>query len=256
MSDTLEINLAGRIMLGASRHGLSDPARVHEFVRAIVAVIDHHHPDGRPGLKAPEPLITEQLQLLEAALVDARLRRQLSAGMAPPVQPVDEVAAGVEDDAEAVAEDRPRIRQRVLKGKGHTVVAKAMEEKLRDERAPVQQLLLEDCVHLGLLDKKQAQRLVRSMVGRSPEEGEQQVVEQLRQILQDQVKGIIRRLKGGPWATPQQQEDMRQDIHNARSVRSILMLARQIIKERREWEKRNGKGGMFGNWFGARKGLA
>ena len=252
MSDTLEINLAGRIMLGASRHGLTDPARVHVYVRAIVAVIDHRYPDGRPGLKALEPLITEQLQLLEAALVDARLRRQLAAGTVPPVAPV----AAAEADPEPAAEGRPRTRQRVLKGKGHTVVAKAMEEKLRDERAPVQQLLLEDCVHLGLLDKKQAQRLVRGMVGRSPGEGERQVVEQLRQILQDQVKGIIRRLKGGPWATPQQQEEMRQDIHNARSVRSILMLARQIIKERREWEKRNGKGGMFGSWFGARKGLA
>lgn len=253
MSDTLQINLAGRIMLGASRHGMSDPSRIHVFVRAIVAVIDHCYPDGRPGLKALEPLITEQIQLLESALVDARLRSQLAGGMMPPG---DAVPSAPAPEADGVMEDaRPALRQRTLKGKGHTVVAKAMEEKLRDERAPVQQLLLEDCVQLGLLDKKQAQRLVRGMVGKSPQEGERQVVEQLRQILQDQVKGVIRRLKGGPWATPRQQEDMRQDIHNARSVRGILMLARQIIKERREWEKENGTG-LFSGWFGTRKGLA
>ena len=78
---------------------------------------------------------------------------------------------------------------------------------------------------------------------------------QLRQILQDQVKGIIRRLKGGPWASPQVQEDMRQDIHNARSVRSILMLAQQIVKERRAWENQHGKSGLFGGLFGSRRGL-
>ena len=117
-----------------------------------------------------------------------------------------------------------------------------MEEKLREGRQPVQELLRNDCVQLGLIDRKQAERLIRGMLGKQPEVAEQDVVEVLRQILQDQVKGIIRRLKGGPWATPQAQEEMRQDIHHARSVRAILMFARQVIKERRAWKKKHGKG--------------
>ncbi len=249
MIGTLEINLAGRIMLGASRHGLVDPERIHVFVRAIVDVIDHEYPYGRPGLVTLEPLITEQLNLLEASLVDARMRRECSG--CDVVQIPDQPSSG---DDETPLEEKPR-RVRTLQGRGHTVEAKAMEEKLRDQRAPVQELLRKDCVNMGLLNQKQAEKMVRSMVGKPPEEGEALVVAQLRQILQDQVKGIIRRLKGGPWATPQVQEDMRQDIHNARSVRSILMLAQQIVKERRAWENQHGKSGLFGGLFGSRRGL-
>lgn len=256
MTDTLEINLAARIMLGSSRHGVVDPRRVHVFVRAIMDVIDHRYPEQRPGLLSLEPVITEQLNLLEAALIDARMHRECGAGDAvliPEAAPgvAQQEDAGKDEEAE---EAERKLRRRRLQGKGHTVQAKAMEEKLSEQRAPVQELLRKDCVELGLIDAKRAEKMVRSMVGKAPEEGESLVVEQLRQILQDQVKGIIRRLKGGPWATPQAQEDMRQDIHNARSVRSILMLARQVLKERHAWEKQHGAG-LFGGLFGSRKGL-
>lgn len=251
MTATLEINLVGRIMLGAPRHGISDPIRAHRFARAIMAVIEHEYPNGSPGLKALEPLITEQLLLLEASLVNARFQQGTAAPCATPTcdqAPVAGTAVELEEPTSP--------RQRNLKGKGHTVVAKPMEEKLRDERAPVSQLLREECVSLGLIDQQQAEDLVGGMLGKSPQEGEQLAVERLRQILQEQVKGIIRRLKGGPWSSPMAQEAMRQDIHNARSVRSIIMLTRQVIKERRAWEKEHGMGGMFGGLFGSRKGLA
>jgi len=255
MTATLEINLVGRIMLGAPRHGISDPIQARRFARAIMAVIEHEYPNGGPGLIALEPLITEQLLLLEASLVNARLQQGTAAPCVIPTceqAPVAETAV----ELEAEQEEPTSPRQRNLKGKGHTVVAKPMEEKLRDERAPVSQLLREECVSLGLIDQQQAEDLVGGMLGKSPQEGEQLAVERLRQILQEQVKGIIRRLKGGPWSSPMAQEAMRQDIHNARSVRSIIMLTRQVIKERRAWEKEHGMGGMFGGLFGSRKGLA
>ncbi|WP_043107283.1 hypothetical protein [endosymbiont of unidentified scaly snail isolate Monju] len=251
-SDTLEVNLRGRILLGAARHGVRDPRRVAVLARAIVAVVEHCHPEERPSLRQLEPLLTEQLALLEAALVNARAQEAPALAVAAPVAAQ---TAGPEDEASETAEEPPRgLRRRTLKGKGHTVVAKSMEEKLREGRQPVQELLRNDCVQLGLIDRKQVERLIRGMLGKQPEVAEQDVVEVLRQILQDQVKGIIRRLKGGPWATPQAQEEMRQDIHHARSVRVILMLARQVIKERRAWEKKHGKG-LFGGLFGGRRGL-
>jgi len=246
LSDTLEMNLCGRILLGVRRHGISDPARVAVLARSVVAVIDHHHPEGRPSLLELEPLITEQLALLEASLMEARMRSALTVPEVPPeVDPSSQ---------EAAPEEAPkRLRKRTLKGKGHTVQAKSMEEKLREGRVPVQELLQKDCVQLGLVSAKQAKRLVRGMLGKRPEDAEQEIVEQLRQVLQDQVKGIVRRLKGGPWATPQAQEEMRQDIRSARSVKSILMLARQIAKERAAWEKKHGSGGLFAGLFGGRR---
>jgi hypothetical protein len=238
---------------------LADLNRINVFVRAILDVIDHYYPNGTPGLSELEPLITEQLLLLEAALVDARTRRecdnanQAAASWDPETEEREDVA----EDGAALPADEPRtgVHRRALHGMGHAVAAKAMEEKLRDERAPVQDLLRKDCVNLGLLEPKKAERMVLSMVGKSPEEGEKLVVEQLREVLQKQVKGMIRRLKGGPWATPRAQEEMRQDIHNARSVRSILMLARQIGKERQAWEKKHGVAGGFAGFFRSRKGL-
>jgi len=247
-SDILEVNLRGRILLGAARHGVRDPQRVAVLARAIIAVVDHYHPEGRPSLRQLEPLLTEQLALLEAALMNARAQEA-------PAPVVGQTARSEDVSPEEVAEEAPRgLRRRILKGKGHTVVAKSMEEKLREGRRPVQELLRKDCVQLGLIDSKQAERLIRSMLGKQPDVAELEVVEVLRQILQDQVKGIIRRLKGGPWATPQAQEEMRLDIHHARSVKSILMLTRQVIKERRAWEKKHRKG-LFGGLFGGRRGL-
>jgi hypothetical protein len=246
-------------MLGAPRHGLAELHRINIFVRAIVDVIDHYHPDGTPGLAELEPLITEQLLLLEAALIDARMRREceIADETAASRDPETEVREDLAEDEATLGADEPQtgVHRRALHGMGHAVAAKAMEEKLRDERAPVQDLLRKDCVNLGLVDPKKAERMVLSMTGKSPEEGEKLVVEQLREVLQKQVKGMIRRLKGGPWATPRAQEEMRQDIHNARSVRSILMLARQIGKERQAWEKKHGVAGGFASFFRSHKGL-
>lgn len=249
MADTLEMNLCGRIMLGVRRHGLSDPRRVAVLARAVVAVVDQQYPDGRPSLLALEPLITEQLALLEASLMEQKMRQALGSD-----SPVASVSAPVSEEAPPPEEPEKRtLRKRTLKGKGHTVVAKSMDEKLKEGRQPVQELLQKDCVDLGLIDQKQAQRLIRGMLGKRPEDAEQEIVEQLRQILQDQVKGIIRQLKGGPWAKPQAQEEIRQDISHARSVKSLLMLSRQVIKERREWESKHGKGGLFGGLLGGRR---
>lgn len=250
MTDTLEMNLCGRIMLGVRRHGMSDPRRVAVLARAVVAVVDHHYPDGRPSLLALEPVITEQLALLEAALMEQRMRQALGSD-----SPVASSSTPVSEEVPSSTEvpEKRTLRKRTLRGKGHTVVAKSMDEKLKEGRQPVQELLEKDCVDIGLIDRKQAQRLIRGMLGKKPEEAEQEIVEQLRQILQDQVKGIIRQLKGGPWAKPQAQEEIRQDISHARSVKSLLMLTRQVIKERREWEQKHGKGGLFGGLLGGRR---
>ena len=119
-SDTLEVNLRGRILLGAASHGVRDPRRVAVLARAIVAVVEHCHPEERPSLRQLEPLLTEQLALLEAALVNARAQEAPALAVAAPVAAQ---TAGPEDEASETAEEPPRgLRRRTLKGKGHTVI--------------------------------------------------------------------------------------------------------------------------------------
>jgi len=242
VGDTLHLNLSGRVLMVTSRYGITDLSRITVFVRALVEVIDHFHPTGRPSLVSLESLICEQLALLENALQRAQADAILfSDSFSPP--PEEESPA----DEQSETEEQPaarRNRQPKLNAES-AVMVKSKEEKLRDEREPVQKLLREDCVHSGLLDKKKAEALIRSMLGKEPRQAEQDIVEMLRQILQDQVKAAIRR-KSGPWTTPQAQEDMRKDIHNTRSVKSVLMLARQVHKEMQDWKKQNGKGGLLG----------
>jgi hypothetical protein len=201
--------------------------------------------------------IDEQLQLL----ADAFLSRESKAGgtvvpaQEPAVEPVVDKTATEEDgqaeaniDTPAAAETAVARRKRAdgRQAGGYVPQAKSMEEKLRDARRPIGALLTEDCVQLGLLSKKQAGQLVAGMAGNTGEQAEQEIVEQLRQILQTQVKSFIRKAKGGPWRDPRVQEDLRQDIHAARSIRSVLMLARQVVKEYQAWQEGNQRGGLLG----------
>ena len=55
-----------------------------------------------------------------------------------------------------------------------------MEQKLQVEREPIQQLLREDCVRAGLVDKETAERLIRDMTGKTSADAEREIVEQLR----------------------------------------------------------------------------
>jgi hypothetical protein len=84
------------------------------------------------------------------------------------------------------------------------------------------------------------------MVGKTSRDAEREIVERLRQVLQDQARYFIRKAKGGPWANPRAQEDLRQDIHAASSVRSVLLLHRQIVKEYQTWQKEHGRVGILG----------
>ena len=256
MSDPLHVNLKVRVALLVQSFGILDLERVNVFVRAIEDVVDQHYPQGRPTLLTLEPLISEQLVFLESALGAARAGAGLSSGgVFPPVtepenpglEQVDQDEAQEADAEEQASEEptRPRRRLQQLRGNGG-VEAKSMEEKLRDEREPIQQLISEDCVAAGLLNKKQAKKMLGSLLGKRPQEAEAEIVEQLRRILQEQVKATVRRSKGCPWSKPAAQEEMRKDIQSARSVKSILMLARQISKEQQQWKKANGKGGLLG----------
>lgn len=259
MNKALEINLAGRLLLLMHRKGITTPRARGIYQAALSAavqrVLDEFDGDN-PGVC--ERVLEEQIAMLEEAL-RARGRSSLDT-LQPAEHPMGDAGAVIAQcpsqpwsdpltpepaGADAAAESAQPARQ-ARAPSGYVPPVRSMEEKLHDQREPIQVLLVEDCVRVGLVDAQTAAKLVAGMSGKTTQQAEQDIVEQLRQVLQDQVKSFIRKAKGGPWADPRTQEDLRQDIHAARSVRSILLLARQVLKEYQTWQAENGRGGILG----------
>lgn len=273
MKDPLEINIAGRVMMLLTRLGCSKTHCLDVYTKAVSAVIKQRmKSDASINFGNVGPLIAEQLTLLETALSN----RSTACSEEPEVvpEPVAEAPADVEvefsdlselptaepveDKAEATAESEEKPAEAPAKKAKpparHTPQPLSMEEKLKEERVPTQKLLTDDCVAAGLIDKEQAKKLILSMTGKTSQDAENDIVEHLRGVLQEQVRKLIRKAKnGGPWSTPHAQEQLRQDIHTANTVRSVLTMRRQVVKEMQLWEKENGRAGILGLFSKRRK---
>ena len=243
MYGPLEMNIAGRLMLLLSQLGMKDERSLSIYLDAVCAVVRQRAGTEREVHHGNlEPFLEEQLSLLVGALQ----KRRGILGMPTAGQGM---AAGLDDAAEMQEPgeaQEPASKRSQKPSSGYVPVARSMEEKLKDDRKPVQKLLLEDCVAERLVDVPKAKELIAGMTGKTPQDAELEIVEYLRQELQTQVKQFIRTDKGGPWSSPHAQEDLRQDIHAARSVRGVLLLCRQIVKEHQEWEREHGHGGILG----------
>lgn len=239
MNGPLEMNIAGLLMLRLSQLGVKDVRGLSIFIGAVNAVVEHRAgTEQAVNIANLETFLGEQLEMLVVSLQNSRgilnvpsLARVLGAGPGS-TEPGDDTKSAPKRPA------RP--------ASGYVPVAKTMEEKLKDDRKPVQKLLLEDCVAEHLLDLSQARELITGMTGKTPQDAEHEIVEYLRSVLQSQVKQFIRSDKGGPWSDPHAQEELRQDIHAANSVRGVLTLCRQIVKEHQLWEQEHGHGGILG----------
>jgi hypothetical protein len=126
-----------------------------------------------------------------------------------------------------------------------------MPERLADQRVGMQHLLEKECVTLKLITPEQAKRMRRRLLGQEPEQAEQELVAELRNILHQQVRAFIRKHDGGPWSTVKLQHELRMDIVATRSLRSLVTLARELLAEREEWLKKNHIG-LSGRLFGGK----
>jgi hypothetical protein len=146
-------------------------------------------------------------------------------------------------------EPEKRKAQGSTKSKDFKPKAKEQTQKLGQERKPLAELLRKECVQYGLIDTKRAEYLIRQLPGKEPKAAEQEVVVELRNTLYEQVRQFIRTHKGGPWGSPTDQDEIRLDITNTPSVRSLLSLMLHLVKEQREWLEANKKG-VRGKAFG------
>lgn len=239
MNDPLRMNIAGRLMLVLTQLRMMDARSLSIYLSAVCAVVQQRARTDEPvDLGNLKQFMDEQVDLLQVAL-----RKQRGILSVPEVAhwsaPVDD--GPVQEEA---ADSSPKRRQKAESG--YKPAPLAMEDRLKEDRKPVQKLLLEDCVAASLVDVPKAQELIAGMTGKTPQAAELEIVEYLRQELQLQVRSYIRSDKGGPWSNPRTQEDLRKDIHAATSVRGVLLLCRQIVKEHRAWEEEHGQGGILG----------
>lgn len=265
MDPSLEGNVRGRVFMVCTRQGRTDIGAQSAYVDDIVREIAARYPQGRPSLAVLEPFLSEQLALLEARL-GAAVASATAAGEVlvdvPAVAELDSPSVVVDDDLFAsdelpldpVASAVKRVRDPRANA-GSTAAPRSMEEKLKQARKPIQKLLREDCVQLGLVEKGEVDGLLGAMPGKAAEQAADELTEMLRGRLQDQVRVYMRANSGGPWKGPLEQENIRQDIHAARNVPSVLMLMRQIVRECREWEKTNGGSRLLGLFASRKRGL-
>lgn len=237
----MKVNIQGRVLIICKSHGINDQTIIGYYVEIMKQAISAMLTDESTPSDFHK-LLNEQADWLEKEIGQVR--------DSPDDSPV---AAADEDEGDECEGDdeRPAILNAGKKATGYVPEAKSMPERLKDRRADMEHLLLNDCVTLKLVSPDQAKKLKHGLVGRDPEKAEEEVVAQLRNSLHEQVRKFIRKHNGGPWATATVQTEVRMDIARTRSVRSLVSLSRQLLEEREEWLAKT-KNSLTGRFFGGK----
>lgn len=227
MTDMLEMNVAARVMLLATSLGIKDARRLWIYERAVLDAVRCRLCCTDSFEQAVEQVLAQELDKLEAA-----------------------VRARQADSGAATSPEKP-VRERPQKDPtGYMPEVKPLQQKLEEARKPVQKLILDDCVSMGLVKPDEAERLALNMTGKHSQDAELEVVDKLRAALQAQVRKFLRRAKDCPLANPLAQEELREDIARVKTVGSLVMLSRQINREQARWEEQRPRGrfkGLLGN---------
>ncbi len=228
----VEMNVQGRVYIICQSHGVTDPTIVGYYSeilqQAIMAMLtDESTPTEFHNL------LNEQAEWLDLEIAQVR-----------DLPLVGKPQAG--DD-----EKHHKLLNAEKKASGYVPEAKSMPERLKDRRADMEQLLLNDCVTLKLVTPDQAKKLKHELLGKDPDQAEEEVVALLRNSVHEQVRKFIRKHNGGPWASATLQTEVRMDISRTRTLRSLLILSRQLLREREEWLMKT-KSSLTGRFFGGK----
>lgn len=229
----IDLNVSGRVLLLCLEHGITEAPRIAIFKRAVRAAVAAEL-RGKvivPGVL--EAVLAGQILYLGDALRTVKHHILEEAG--------DKEAKAAEEKEieEALAKPKPQESPVISRAQEEV---RPFEEKLDQSRTPLRKLILEDCVQVGIVDRSRAKELVKQLAGKLPGDAEAEVVTELRNNLHQQVREFIRKNKGGPWPKPQVQEELRIDIVKTNKVSDLLMLTRQLLRERSIWTDENNKG--------------
>ena len=243
----IAINVTARVFMLCSQEGVREAKQIRQYEKQIRDALLAKSDDSTV-VSQVEQYMQEELE---------HLKKQIH-GIADPEKPaVQEDSSKPEEvlyDDNSFVEEKRKTKQPEVEGKtqnrqqaqetGYVPEYQTQDKKLIADRKPVGELLKKDCVDFGLLTRKRAKYWMTYMSGRVREEAEADIVSELKDKLQQQVKSYIRKnRKKNPWSTPQLQEDLRSDISMVKSVKGVVMLAGHIHKEIAKYE--GGKPGIL-----------
>jgi hypothetical protein len=236
----MQVNIQGRVLIICKSHGINEPAIINYYTDVLDQAIRAMLTDESTPAQF-QMLLNEQAEWLVSEIDQTKDSPQQ-----------DEPITTVNDELETDDEDSAlTLLNADKKTTGYVPEAKSMPERLKDRRADIEHLLLNDCVTLKLVSPNQAKKLKHGLVGKVPEKAEEEVVALLRNALHEQIRKFIRKHNGGPWATATLQTEVRMDITRTRSVRSLVSLSRQLLEEREEWLSKT-KNSLTGRFFGGK----
>jgi hypothetical protein len=234
----IKVNVHGRVFVACQSHGVTDPAIIGFYVEILEQAIGALLTDESTTADFQQ-ILEDQLGWLERELKQAGGKE---AATAPPAEPKPAEAGEVES------------LQKLKKEKhasGYVPEAKAMPERLKDQRSIMEYLLDNDCITLKLVTPNEAKAYKHALLGKDPAKAEEELVTALRNVLHSQMRKFIRKHNGGPWASASLQHELRMDITKTRHLHSLVTLARELLSEREEWLQKT-KGSLTGRFFGGR----
>jgi hypothetical protein len=231
----IDMNASGRVLLLCRSFGIFDQKRIFYYTRALRAAM--HQKAAAQPLTATEiqRYLNKQVAYLGESLKNLPPPTTSSTYPARPESATDEPEASPK--TETAATTRRLFAQ-------PRAASKDKAERFEDARKALKKILQDDCVTLGLIDAERADALTLRMAGRPPRDTEREILAEVQNNLHAQIRAYLKQHKGGPWPTPKQQEEVRQDIENTYSLSASIALARQLLRECTEWEK-NRKKGLF-----------
>lgn len=233
----IDINASGLVLLACNAFDIWDPKDIEQHKEWVVAQIKEQMEQDNVGVEALSTIMDEKIELLRHRLETGDFGSTYTPAKKEPQEKFNDFY----DPAKKTPapEPLPCELDKEESKKHKKPKSTDMPTKLAQERKPIKKLIMEDCVQLGLISKKRAEYVITQMAGKQPAEAEKEVVVELRENLHKQVRRLIRKDKDNPWASPKAQEELRLEIVQTPTVRSMLFLTRDILREREEWLKRS-----------------
>ncbi len=278
LENLIDVNASGLVFMVCNKHHIRDMDKINLHKQWVKSEIIQQMQQDGVGVEALSAIMDEKVALLQQMLENGEeisIREEDTSAQPEDtsvqpedtsvqpedtsVQPEDlsiqpEDASIQDEDApipEPEVEDKEPQPKKQKLNSGYKPQSKDMPTKLANERKPTKKVIMEDCVQLGLLARKRAKYLITQMAGKQPAEAEKEIVIELRDNLHKQIRKLIRKDKKGPWSSPKAQEDLRIEIVQTPTVRSVVYLTREILRERDEWKHR-ARNSITGRIFGNR----
>ena len=259
---TFDAQLRARVARVCASFAITDALSVSHYTTRLLQELQRRHGDDLPDAMTLEPDITECLVTLNGHLLAQSaggpaepLASPPPAASAPPTPPPQAAASapaaisptvddgqggpvGIPQRPDTATARRPA---RAAWGRPAQRWMRSQEEKMAASREPLRALLRHECVQLQLVDHDSLPELLNALPGKTVEDANRELCNVLGVRLLTQVRRYIRTHDGGPWQGALRQEAVRQAVLETQNLANLVLLARELAQEARDWARRHGR---------------